>query len=451
MIQLKNTNGIHEGVIKDIVDLIGDGGLDNIAGKNFLTAKNSRYFSSITKATSNLVLTFPIIVDESVPLSTAAMVAKAVERKMVGLLQMLFSAINISNNKDAFDFIGKVHKNLTSDDILSFINKMDSRAYKESADGMSAELDIEAINKALSESMKHNGIYLDSELEPALEEKFVYKGRATAQDLIDFHRPVMAPNSMHTGFRASQQKIDNFKKSMKNKGSSSSSGREAQYVGSAKIQDQEFNQELKKSNEMVPSLLIIHFRSGEDEKSAGDAVIGVKAKLVYVSQADMADRIIMKNGDNNVIFSLLRATTGELSMIKDFMFAVDRAKLDTFSNRNSSTPLWKMLERRAIVNKKNRFFDSANGSGTAIATLLISSDTENLLEKDYNFRCRPYNMLNVMSEYSCLGFIIADDVTEKVKMLFDDNSTSFEVLSYTSLEREDKSQYKKLINLMVNR
>lgn len=165
----------------------------------------------------------------------------------------------------------------------------------------------------------------------------------------------------------------------------------------------------------------------------------------------MTDRIIMKNGDNNVIFSLLRATTGELSMIKDFMFAVDRAKLDTFSNRNSSTPLWKMLERRAIVNKKNRFFDSANGSGTAIATLLISSDTENLLEKDYNFRCRPYNMLNVMSEYSCLGFIIADDVTEKVKMLFDDNSTNFEVLSYTSLEREDKSQYKKLINLMVNR
>lgn len=451
MIQLKNTNGIHEGVIKDIVDLIGDGGLDNIAGKNFLTTKNSRYFSSITKATSNLVLTFPIIVDESVPLSTASMVAKAVERKMVGLLQMLFSAINISNNKDAFDFIGKVHKNLTSDDILSFINKMDSRPYKESADGMSAELDIDAINKALAESMKHNGIYLDSELEPALEEKFVYKGRATAQDLIDFHRPVMAPNSMHTGFRASQQKIDDLKKSMKNKGSSSSSGREAQYAGNTRIQDQHFDQELKKSNEAVPSLLIIHFRSGEDEKSAGDAVIGVKAKLVYVSQADMTDRIIMKNGDNNVIFSLLRATTGELSMIKDFMFAVDRAKLDTFSNRNSSTPLWKMLERRAIVNKKNRFFDSANGSGTAIATLLISSDTENLLEKDYNFRCGPYNMLNVMSEYSCLGFIIADDVTEKVKMLFDDNSTNFEVLSYTSLEREDKSQYKKLINLMVNR
>lgn len=449
MIQLKNTNGIHEGVIKDIVDLIGDGGLDNIAGKNFLTAKNSRYFSSITKATSNLVLTFPIIVDESVPLSTATMVAKAVERKMVGLLQMLFSAINISNNKDAFDFIGKVHKNLTSDDILSFINKMDSRAYKESADGMSAELDIEAINKALTESMKHNGIYLDSELEPALEEKFVYQEFTRPQGGVGFDKNI-PPSFMSKLMNDMDQAASLREKAKKNRGSSSS-GREAQYAGSARIKDQEFNQELKKSNEAVPSLLIIHFRSGEDEKSAGDAVIGVKAKLVYVSQADMADRIIMKNGDNNVIFSLLRATTGELSMIKDFMFAVDRAKLDTFSNRNSSTPLWKMLERRAIVNKKNRFFDSANGSGTAIATLLISSDTENLLEKDYNFRCRPYNMLNVMSEYSCLGFIIADDVTEKVKMLFDDNSTNFEVLSYTSLEREDKSQYKKLINLMVNR
>jgi hypothetical protein len=451
MLQPKNTNGIHEGVIKDIVDLIGDGGLDSISDKNFLNGKNSRYFSSITKATSNLVLTFPVIVDESVPLSTAALVAKAVERKMVALLQMLFSAINISNNKDAFDFIGKVHKNLTSDDIVSFINRMDSRPYKESVDG-TAELDIEAINKALTESMKHNGVYLNPELEPALENKYIYKSRAKAQDIIDHRRAIRVPNSMLTGLFSRTKKVRNdFKNNTGKENNSADDKTTAQYTNNFKIKEQVFDQDVKKANEAVPSLLIIHFRSGEDEKSAGDAVIGVKAKLVYVSQEDMADRIIMKNGDNNIIFSLLRATTGELSMIKDFMFAVDRAKLDTFANKNSSTPLWKMLERRAIVNKKNRFFDSANGSGTAIATLLISSDTESLLEKEYNFKCRPYNMLNVMSEYSCLGFIIADDVTEKVKMLFDDNSTNFEVLSYTSMEREDKSQYKKLINLMVNR
>lgn len=418
MVQLKQNNGIHEGVIKDIVDLIGDGQLDDLIDSPFLKNwSRNNYFSSITKATSNLVLTFPVIVDESVSLSTASIISKAVEKKMVSLLQMLFSAINISNNKDAFDFIGKVHKNLTSDDIISFINKMDNIPLKENADG-TADLNYEKINEIMLEHMRENNHYLRTELAAPIQEQ-----RAT----VKIHKPIKVEarrdNKRHT---------------------------EVVYDKDF-IKDTIIPNDLKKANEAVPSLMIIKFRTGENNDTVGQAVIGVKAKLVYVSQSDMVNRIIMKNGDNNVIFSLLRATTGEISMIKDFMFAIDRAKLDTFGKRSSSTPLWKMLERRAIVSKSNRFFDSANGTGTSIATLLISKDTEDALLKEYNFKCKPYNLLNVMSEYSCLGFIIADDVTEKVRMLFDDNSGSFEVLSYSSLEREDKSQYKKLISLMVNR
>lgn len=418
MVQLKQNNGIHEGVIKDIVDLIGDGQLDDLIDSPFLKNwSRNNYFSSITKATSNLVLTFPVIVDESVSLSTASIISKAVEKKMVSLLQMLFSAINISNNKDAFDFIGKVHKNLTSDDIISFINKMDNIPLKENADG-TADLNYEKINEIMLEHMRENNHYLRTELAAPIQEQ-----RAT----VKIHKPIKVEarrdNKRHT---------------------------EVVYDKDF-IKDTIIPNDLKKANEAVPSLMIIKFRTGENNDTVGQAVIGVKAKLVYVSQSDMVNRIIMKNGDNNVIFSLLRATTGEISMIKDFMFAIDRAKLDTFGRKSSSTPLWKMLERRAIVSKSNRFFDSANGTGTSIATLLISKDTEDALLKEYNFKCKPYNLLNVMSEYSCLGFIIADDVTEKVRMLFDDNSGSFEVLSYSSLEREDKSQYKKLISLMVNR
>ena len=56
-----------------------------------------------------------------------------------------------------------------------------------------------------------------------------------------------------------------------------------------------------------------------------------------------------------------------------------------------------------------------------------------------------------MTDYSAMGFIIANDVTEKVQMLFDDNDLSFETLSYSSLEREDKNQYKKVINLLAGK
>lgn len=120
---------------------------------------------------------------------------------------------------------------------------MDSRAYKESADGMSAELDIKAINKALTESMKHNGIYLDSELEPALEEKFVYQEFTRPQGGVGFDKNTSSPFASKL-MNSADQAASLREKAKKNRGSSSS-GREAQYAGNARIQDQHFDQELK--------------------------------------------------------------------------------------------------------------------------------------------------------------------------------------------------------------
>ena len=210
--------------------------------------------------------------------------------------------------------------------------------------------------------------------------------------------------------------------------------------------------EIKKANEMVPSIMVVRFRSGEHNEAVGEAVIGVKVKLIYVTQADMIDRIILKSGDQNRLFEFLKATTGEISMFKDFMFALDRAKLDIFSKSAKSSPIWKLLERRANVSRTNSFFNNNNGAGTAIATLLVSQDTMDILKKEHNFNQRNTSkLINIMTDYSAMGFIITNDVTEKVQMLFDDNDLSFETLSYSSLEREDKNQYKKVINLLAGK
>ena len=90
-----NKNVVHEGAIKDIVDLILNDKFSDTFGKIF--DNDNKYFSNIAKKTSNLVLTFPVIADESVSLSTARLIAKATERKVVGMLQMLFAAIDINN------------------------------------------------------------------------------------------------------------------------------------------------------------------------------------------------------------------------------------------------------------------------------------------------------------------------------------------------------------------
>ena len=104
---INNKYVVHEGVIKDIVDILSDKEFIKKAKNKlpFFKDKDKTYIPNIAKATSDLVLTFPVIVDESVDLASAKIIAKSVEQRMVSMLQMLFAAIDITNNQNAFDFI----------------------------------------------------------------------------------------------------------------------------------------------------------------------------------------------------------------------------------------------------------------------------------------------------------------------------------------------------------
>lgn len=523
---LRHNTAIQEGVLRDIVELLSDnvnGFIDQDDTNSFIgkllnnRPGTGKYFRSISKVTSNLVLTFPMIVDNSVSIETASMVSKAVEKKLVLLLQMLFSAISVTNNKDAFDFVSKIHRNITSDDVLSYINKMDSMPYRESV-----SLNYDEINKDLVRIMKEDTKVLSYDLRPALEAERLSnraiarkeeiereKARRTSAPKVDVSwnndtrqndvimsqdyynelkeqirerekeksRILAQKASLRTQrnvdkhkikeleakLKENQKKLDdannNLKRAQTHTNDLQKKRIEEERKNKANASSQQYHidtkldqPEIKKANEMVPSIMIVRFRSGDSNEAVGEAVIGVKVKLVYVTQADMIERIILKTGDQNRLFEFLKATTGEISMFKDFMFALDRAKLDIFSRSAKSSPIWKLLERRANVSRTNSFFNNSNGSGTAIATLLVSQDTMDILKKDYNFNSRnTHKLLNIMTDYSAMGFIITNDVTEKVQMLFDDNDLSFETLSYSSLEREDKNQYKKVINLLAGK
>lgn len=539
---IHHNSAIQEGVLRDIVELLSDnvngfvdpGDTDSFIGKLLNSRNTGNYFRSITKATSNLVLTFPMIVDNSVSIETASMVSKAVEKKIVLMLQMLFSAISVTNNKDAFDFVSKIHKNLTSDDVLSYINKMDSIPYREST-----TLDFDQINKDLVRLIKEDSSReLSYDLRPALEagKKRIAGGRVRVGEIrnewngkgdeprvsmstkdyetllkdadgvgftADYYRgkrdellkqngKVIAQRDRYADYLKKAQKFNSadrkkildmqkererliaqrdlnmkhLKRAQKLNSSERKRMLDLQKESDRRIKeledriekqsfyvDTKIDQpEIKKANEMVPSIMVVRFRSGEHNEAVGEAVIGVKVKLIYVNQADMIDRIILKSGDQNRLFEFLKATTGEISMFKDFMFALDRAKLDIFSKSAKSSPIWKLLERRSNVSRANSFFNNNNGAGTAIATLLVSQDTMDILKKEHNFNQRNTSkLINIMTDYSAMGFIITNDVTEKVQMLFDDNDLSFETLSYSSLEREDKNQYKKVINLLAGK
>ena len=105
--------------------------------------------------------------------------------------------------------------------------------------------------------------------------------------------------------------------------------------------------------------------------------------------------------------------------------------------------------KKAVMIANDFLKNNIEGERKRIAIMVISSETESIMQRDYGFKCEPIKLLDIMEAYSVMGFIITDDVKERVKSLFDDNSNNFEVISYNSLEKEDKTQYKKIINLIT--
>ena len=394
----RDINGIHETVISDLGKLFEKFDGIDIIKKTFGSNKgNINSASSIAKAASNLVLTFPVLVDESVSLNTAQILTRAIEGKALVMLQLLFSAISVQSLKDdetAFDVIGKIHKNLNSDDIEDYIQRMETMATNES---------YEALDHLMKTIREEN----------------------IAIDTYTFNESYPAPIDE-----------DANTKSMNDVKKRTTGG----YVADIKDTD------IKKVNNMMPSVLVVKLHNKNSQITTNVAV-GVKAKIQYVPQDEVIYRISSKNKDKNMLFNFIRSTTREISFLKDFLFALDKAKLDAIKIQKSSNSVWKILERRAVRNRV-RMFNNDGGYG-GIVSLVISADTLATLNKEYDFKASISEVENLISQYNLLAFFVADDVNERATYLFDDASRQFTTVSYTALEKTDSKDYKKIINLLV--
>lgn len=394
----RDINGIHETVISDLGKLFEKFDGIDIIKKTFGSNKgNINSASSIAKAASNLVLTFPVLVDESVSLNTAQILTRAIEGKALVMLQLLFSAISVQSLKDdetAFDVIGKIHKNLNSDDIEDYIQRMETMATNES---------YEALDHLMKTIREEN----------------------IAIDTYTFNESYPAPIDE-----------DANNKSMNDVKNRTTGG----FIADIKDTD------IKKVNNMMPSVLVVKLHNKNSQITTNVAV-GVKAKIQYVPQDEVIYRISSKNKDKNMLFNFIRSTTREISFLKDFLFALDKAKLDAIKIQKSSNSVWKILERRAVRNRV-RMFNNDGGYG-GIVSLVISADTLATLNKEYDFKASISEVENLISQYNLLAFFVADDVNERATYLFDDASRQFTTVSYTALEKTDSKDYKKIINLLV--
>lgn len=607
-----NPKYIHETVLKDVIELVSDYVKDpdklltKFGQSRISNSEGIGYMRNIARSSRGLTLEFPVIVSDMVAVENAVMVSKAIERKAVAMLQMLFSAVSITNAKDAISYIKKFHTNLTTDGNIGvddFVDLVDGMAANEAF-----HVDKEQFDAVLEDFKRCTNYYLvDHISDKSLNEYSVNMNTMTVNDYpvivkegevvtqvsnsadsanapsqqgdnkqdnypgflsrqgarlkayghnqlaaakqalgghfmraydtsngvgtaaktandylgishanedydfdtyddeIAFYEDYIADNAedsdddiitegivtgvaKHVAKRVGAAALDGLDR---NKGAILGSiGKQILSTGGKYVEgrmnktkkeydggnnagdlkdfsdylknkrnqftDQQFSTDIKKANEMVPSMMVVQFTyvgdNGQTIPVDTTAVIGVKARLHYVTSKDMMDRIVTKNEDKNGLFNFIKATTRQISFWKDFVFAIDKAKLNAIasSGRGTSSPIWRLLENRALRSKIRRWTGSVNDAA-AISTIVITKDESEYLKKEYNLDLsRPGSTYPIMNAYNIMCFVIVDEPLERIDFLFDDGTNQYETLSFMHLEREDNGgQYKKIINLLA--
>lgn len=466
-------NAIHETVVSDIFETIKDG--IRIAGDavNPKTARvrNSR---SLARATSGLTLAFPVICTNTLPIETASMVAKAIERKNVTMLQMAFSAYNITNATDAVAHISKFHQNLNLSkmDLDKFMDAMEmlgesSYIYPEEMRAI-AEDCKRNLNYVLNNSINETSLLEYSEITRYGQKKVIKEAKDN-----DLEYDKMAQSDMHHYEKMRQS--DNQFNSRMNQSDRQFKDRQAQQQ---KFHDDEMDNEnikqrqnavdsqrqqftamlmqsdVKKANEMQPTMMLVNFYVNDRDRDLNVAqqfVCGVKSKLYAVESSDIINKIITKHVDSDILLKLVKVSTREISFVKDFLLGLDEARLDALSKsrKGSASRIFKALERRAIKGKIRRSLRMEN-SAKAISALVISAEEAEELKKYENIDIyQPRTIVPIMEKLNLLYFVVVDTTAESVNIITD-GETEYESYSFTSLERESSdAAYKKVVNLIT--
>lgn len=465
-------NQIHETVVADIFETLRDG--IKLVGDtvNPKTAK-VRNARSIARATSGLTLAFPVICSNTLPLETATMIAKAIERKNVALLQMAFSAYNITSDSDAISHLSKFHQNLNLGkmDLDSFMDAMESLS--ESSNIYPNEISAikedckRNLNFILDDSINERSLLEYSEIHTMGRESIIYEAPRpkdlSGNPLSDDDMEDMAYDNTGIGHskedirwyydqknKEDKQKLDTIKVN----NDARDKYRQATQNRSDQFTKQLLPSDVKKANEMQPTLMVVNFYVNEKDRDLNVAqqfVCGVKSKLYPIDSSDIINKIITKHVDSDVLLKLVKVSTREISFVKDFLLGIDDAKLDSLSKsrKGSGSTLFKALERRALKGKVRRSLRLEN-SAKAISTLVISSEEAEELRKYENIDVmNPRTIVPIMEKLNLLYFVVVDTIGESVNMLTD-GETEYESYSFTALERESgDAAYKKAINLIT--
>ena len=501
--------------------------------------------SSIMKAAKDLTMVFPVICTDTINVSSASMVTKAIERNCTTTLQLIFASTYL-RGKSGVEVLRKFHKNIDDDISMDdYLNMADGLADAISKTNAGSEFakrsgsvkfanGVNNFLNAFGESVTErdfleaackeiaNPVYFEESFNESSITDYTIVDRndgkrEVVKEDIGFSRQQMS--DIITGNRDIYRTSDaQYRNAMKNDNMDRArvaldyqrlqSDRVRNSLQAAKqeqdrkrlkdaekekikqderrlsidkateerlekerlakrLQDQQelfskqlMDNDVRKCNELVPSLIIIRYHQVDATGISNTLVenqfiAGVKARLYPETSANIISKISEAFDNKHGKLGWIKASTGEISFMKDFLLGISKAKISAKEDNYSKvSPIWRHLKYRSNKSVLNRLIKGKTNDAGAITTLVVSSEEVDYMKKEFDIDLSNVKTAQkVMDAYNFMGVVIVDENFEVARFLFD-GGNYYEDLSFAMLERESgDSSYKKVINLIskINR
>ena len=432
----------------------------NTLVKTAATAKDiaqKMQHKSFARGALDGTLQFPCLVSDAIPIDMASTIARTLERVYASFVQSYLSlnnTIDISVDKNPNIFLKRFHKNIklesTAIDVYKEhcvesdeeFDKMMERVY----DGSTQAYINRAANKMIVFNFSEN----------FSKEVFESHKNSLEESLacIDFEP---FPNISNSPFYEAPGDEQSYVGPFSDVPEEDLSYMQRQYIGNKIRHDNDLAKQkfmfqnndkyrvpeltaadVKKSNDLQPYLIQVRLMAVNDQNEFVqfmDFLVGIKVVLHNIKSDEMIMNIQNTLQNNGKFFNFIRWTTGEKSLFKDLILRINDVKLDVANKSKGASPWWSTLKRLKETSKAQSAFFARNQL-VPNSTLVISSFDADMIEKNYGYSVRdPRFAIKLMNSLFLMNFVIVDDGTRTVDILYDGENT-FQTYALETLERE---------------
>lgn len=490
--------------LKDITDFLkkaaGKGNEAKKVIRKGASELNSLRGTSLAKLSSAATLQFPIIISRSVNVDTAQAVSKALERQYATFVEIVVSLdpnLNLDKDENIRGYLRKYHQNnvglgdllescmnVYTDEALGIelfvslnegCNHQVLKSNKEQMFVVEDCLNMNSINNlyqpksitmpiaesALDYYCKKNNIVTEANNDDDLRKK-EYKYKQDRDVILDKRYETEEKNRLERQaiddsryadkivYQHSRDQInDDFQerriRSEENKLRHEIERDEAEFRSKAMVRLAD--NDVKKSNELVPTTLSLTLNQIKGEHSVGiqNFIIGVKGLMHPVDSNEMITNLLDGFKSGNAFFNFIRWTSGEIAFLKDFVLNISGIK-DDVMKRHTNSRWWSTLKRRRQISKakKNNLLPNAS------IVCTIEEITE--INETYGINLLDVRHIKrIIDRYFLLGFVIVDESQELCHVIFD-GENNYQVLTYRGLEKENnsKNDFKEIYKMINN-